>query len=588
MSTDRIVAIGLAIWTAVFLLLIAVPAAVMNLLFEGYAVTQGFNLLVERNFLSNNATLWAALGIYAVGVLVIGIAAAFKGHSSSRSGIVTAIIGGLGMAGAFVPWYYITWDNDKDLARFYNERTVFHVADLERPASSVVRLLEKDGKRAAAGDGQFCDLVGLHDVPSCIVEGDMLEREFEPRNASYGKAQTLLERTAGDTSRVDLLNESITYLYGPEPEAGVWSGFLDGVGKEQDPIGVAEWNGSDPDVRTCEFNGQHKLDRSFQGERGNSLPNLLADEFPHLVYNLNDVWGYCRDGSAVVVIPVLEHKHHAARSVLVPGGVLIFDGTSPFFRHQREVRAGELPGPVYPMSLAAFQRQQVEWAAGRKNRNPDRGSFGYEPTSVESQQGNNSEFLLRDPETGRLFWVTPLTPRNSDSEKLNAFSIIPADEVRGGHLNVLDVYSLNEDSPWAVNMISLQTQAIEYISSPHVDPFFKGNGGSIAEFTPVAANHWRGFGERGDIVKYRFDISPTGEFEPRVVVLNDYSGAPERVITGSGGNTPPPAEGAPAAPPTQPSTPTDCSGDPAALPVPVLAECIRQFADAIASRQNAA
>src|SRR6185436_13416809 len=104
------------------------------------------------------------------------------------------------------------------------------------------------------------------------------------------------------------------------------------------------------------------------------------------------------------------------------------------------VKADDYPGPVYPASLAARQRSQSAWAAGRENE--DRNGFGYEPATAEAQAGNVSEYLLRNSVTGRLEWVTPLTLRHSSSELFVAYAVSPADEVRSGSLNQLSVYVL--------------------------------------------------------------------------------------------------------------------------------------------------
>jgi hypothetical protein len=115
----------------------------------------------------------------------------------------------------------------------------------------------------------------------------------------------------------------------------------------------------------------------------------------------------------------------------------------PRFERLSSVEPGQLPGPVYPISLSRIQREEANWAAGRKWH--DNESFGYEPSNSETQNGNNADFLLKSKEDGRLYWVTPLTPNTSDSQLTIAYSVIPADRMQSGQLNDLVVYVMNDD-----------------------------------------------------------------------------------------------------------------------------------------------
>src|SRR5207249_990605 len=125
------------------------------------------------------------------------------------------------------------------------------------------------------------------------------------------------------TSKVDLMDASINYLPGTQPDSGVWTGILDGSGWQQPTEGVVTWNGRSNTATVCHF-GQHgdQFNRAFAGSRRNNLRNVLADRFPQLVYSDTDMWGQCVGGAPQIIIPVERQLGWANRSVLSPAGIL--------------------------------------------------------------------------------------------------------------------------------------------------------------------------------------------------------------------------------------------------------------------------
>lgn len=552
--------IPIALWTVALPLILGFIWVVIRVLFNGMSFRQTYNLWLQRSFLMDNAILWLVLLLWAVGCLVILI----LNFSSPTRTFKVAVIASIVIMGLFLSQLFLViWDNDKDEANVYNAATVFHVDDTAHPPPSVNKLL--DGARP--GNDQRCKLVGKHSTPSCIVQGSLPLQGFEPRVSSVQAAARIISKTAGDNPRVSPMDDTMTYLYGSGSGTGKWSAILDGSGREQDLYGVAEWDGVHP-ANVCTFKDGFTPDRAFSGARGNSLPNLLAEKFPNLFFNTVDVWGYCKGVQPVVVIPVSEQAHVSRRSYERPAGVLVYDGTSDFFRYQRSVTAGQFPGPVYPNTTAALQRERTQWAAGRKNM--DRFGFGYEVSSLDSQAGNASEYLLRSKADGHLYWVTPVTPRNSSSERIIAYTLVPADRVEGGTLNQLDVYSFSQTNPWNTDLQTLNQTAQNYM----VDnaPNFRTNGGTISEFTPMSPDLWRAFGEINGTVKYLLDISPSGKFEPKLIRLDETTGAPTETIDGG---TPTP--GIPA---------LNCGTSEKKLARSDLATCIKRFADELASRKG--
>lgn len=529
-------------------------------IFEGYAATQWIDQLMQANFWSGGALLWIWLLVGFIGSVVICSVDGFDypGIVSQRSLLVTATAFGLIAVLCAVQLGRVVWDNDKDLARYYNQATVFYAPDLHHVPDSLSRLVNG----ARTGDGTRCELIGKHDVPSCIKQGTLPEDGWEPRVGSLDGAKIAIKRRSGDIQKVSLEEDTMAYLNAWHGQPASWSGILNGGGINVPIGGVAQWTGEGQPT-LCLFDGQYKLDRAFGGGRSNSLDNLLADRYPGLNWNIQDVWGFCSDGQPIVVVPMIRKIYFKDRTVETAGGIVLVQGDHGHTKltYQPEVKAGQYPGPVYPMTLVATQRDQVSWAAGRENRK--RNGFGYEPASSEAQAGNVSEFLLRDKVTGRLQWVTPLTLRHSSSELFVAYVVSFADEVSDRQLNQLSVYVLDPNDPRRVNIDTLEADARNFFAQNAGT--FISNGGKLLEFTPVDGDIWRGFGELNGQVVYRLDISASSKIEPRLVSLEPGASTPDK--------------------PSEASN-TTCGKPLAHLTPSELTNCIRQLADELAKRQN--
>jgi hypothetical protein len=225
------------------------------------------------------------------------------------------------------------------------------------------------------------------------------------------------------------------------------------------------------------------------------------------------------------------------------------------------------------MSLVAHQREELVWAAGRKNK--DRGGFGYDPANAEIQAGNVSEYLLRNTATGRLEYVTPLTLANSSSELLVAYGISPADQVNAGSLNPYKVYVLAENDPRRVNLDTLTSKITTFLQN--YAQGFVSSKGRIVELTPVNGITWRAFGENQNIVVLRLDVDSRSGTTPTLVQL-------DQSLQLNGGNTGTGNSGTSSGPTT--ATPGSNCGSPVdKLTSKQLAQCLHQFANALAQRQ---
>ncbi|QIS09909.1 hypothetical protein [Nocardia arthritidis] len=465
---------------------------------------------------------------------------------------VLLMIGSLGVAGYFLV------NLDKNEGRFYTGATTFYVHDPEH-VPSALHLLADGGAKNTDG----CAIKGRHDVYGCLRQGDLPSAGWDPRIGSLDGAGVALSRATGDVQAVSLRTETITYLNG-KGDNGSWSGVLDGSGINVPLGGVAEWSGQGSATQ-CTFTGDYGIDRAFGGSRRNSLPNLLKERFPLIAYSMGDVWGYCDGKEPIVVIPVTTPIPWTHRTVDAPAGVITVRGDHGRVRldYLRDVAPGTLPGPVYPKSIAAHQRTETKWAAGREYMN--RNHFGFDPAHSGAQSGNVSEYLLRDKSTGRLQWVTPMTLRGSTSELFVAYAIIPADEVHRGSLNAQSVYALDDSDPRRINIDNLDADARSWLAANAGTVM--SNGGKLVEFTPIDGDTWRGFVEFNGRVAYRIDIAASRKTPVQLVRLDDT------------GDTGPPA---PSGPPN-----ADCGKALASLTPAQLAQCAKVFVDELANRQPA-
>lgn len=503
---------------------------------------------------------WVAIGL-------VGTAAIIVFHDDAytldfAAGAVTAIAA---VAVLAFPFTKAVWDNDKDGGRFYNRATTWHITDSANPPASLSYLL-----RGAHKQEDGCAYKSPADVPNCI-QVDKLPgiASWEGRTSSYASAQQMMAHAASPAPKVDVWDDTLTYLYGAPPKAGqadgpgTWTAVLDGSGKATPTYGIASWDGSSNSVKVaCRF-APGDFDRAFGGARGNSLPNWLHEKYPNLLLNAADVWGYCQGSKPVIVIPATRQVQTGNRTATTAAGVLVLTGDHGVrASYRRTVHAGELPGPAYPISLTETQREATEWAAGRKWRS--RASFGFEPTVDDVQGDNTSEYLLRGPD-GHLYYVTPLTPKASKSQAFIAYAVSPADASSDGHLNRLDVYVLPDGDPNIANLNALTNKATDAVRG--IDPTFLNTGGKLEEFTPLGGDMWRVYGVRRGLTEFYVDLSIIGRTEPRTVNV-------------SGGSTP----GQPNQPGKIPAATAACGKAPAQLSNKDLANCLGSLADELRRR----
>jgi hypothetical protein len=549
---------------------------IKHFLFGGYGQQdQSYILFLQAELFPHGSPLgatplfwiWVLVGLAGTLVIVAWLHRGRRGHRAGHRAVIVVTWAAIAASVAFM-WLGF-WNSDKDVARYYGQRTVFYATGLN-PAPSSLLALTSSARKTTGSSG--CDYVGTADVPSCVRIGPMPDFNWNPRTASREAADTVMSDSSALASQVNVMDASVHYLPDGNGGRGVWTAILDGSGTRP-AEGVAVWDGQSNTASICQFQGADSFDRAFNGQGGDSLGNLIAQKFPALTYDDDDIAGYCDGtGSAarpVIVIPVTRQIAWDDRTVLEPAGILVLRGSPsgrPSMTYQPAVRPGQYPCQVYPESIAVAQIDAAQWAAGRGNM--ENAGFGYQMTSVGTNSFNPGEYVLRSNANGRFYFVTPLTPRNSGSQAVVAYAVEPADETGQG-LNPLTIY-VQSDATNPVSMTVLVSRMTTYINQVAPALLTSGAGGQLEEVIPYGNGMWRGFVDIDGVTQDYIDMSGNASLAPMLYSLSGHLAA-----SGSA------AAGASSAAGT-----ASCGGNPAQMPASQLTRCIQQFAAALSQREQ--
>ncbi|HEX7484418.1 MAG TPA: hypothetical protein VF281_04700 [Candidatus Saccharimonadales bacterium] len=511
--------------------------------FRGFLNGIWFSWLFPNGWNIFMATPLFTVLVCAVIIFIAWIIRDVNESSPVVAGILTTVLVIVSLHAIFIRG---VWETEEKGARHYLQTTTFVVHDPNKMPDMLTKFGESNETFVK------------------VVAGD-LPSGWLSRVASATGARNVISKTGDAISNTELMLDTMTYIYG-EGQTGTWTAIRDG--KNQVNIyGVASWDGSGESVKTCEFTGDNELNRAFGGMWGTNLTNAIAGKYPLFTYDESDIWGYCDGDKPVIVIPGTKTVGYSTRTVDQANGVVTVVGSpsgEPVIEHDESVDPGEYPGPVYPQRLVNQQLSGIAWAAGRHLRMFE--NFGLETTSVSSQEGNNKNFLLKSATDGRLYWVTPLRPRSTDSQTLIAYSVTPADSIKTDQLNEQKVYILDSNDPRIVNLDNLQAKVIDKVRT--TDPgFFTGDSpGKIVEFLPVADDKWQVFAEVNGRVKYRIDVNVGAQITASVVSID--KDQPQTGETGS------------------PTSVTMTCDDPSSLDDARLAQCLAGLANELQKRQS--
>ncbi|MEU8438482.1 hypothetical protein AB0F18_37455 [Streptomyces sp. NPDC029216] len=266
------------------------------------------------------------------------------------------------------------------------------------------------------------------------------------------------------------------------------SGWLSGyeVGLVQDiPLG-----GTSRSQQRCSFDVD-VADARISGWYGHNLGREISERKRWVRFDADDAYVTCSGDTPLVVVPL---KRQTGLLVVTerPAGVALYDGRTGKVTITTDT--APVPGPSYPLSLAARQREATAAVGSFADWWFERS--GWDASEDGANAGNDSEFTLRYAETsGRSAYVTPLTPQGEASSVV-AVSTVPARH-EGGGLAPLTVHRL--DPTWS------SPKAIVALIKAEYRDVCCYNDDQVFEVVPTGGTTWTAtIGSEQDI-RYRVE-----------------------------------------------------------------------------------
>ncbi|MEW1632980.1 hypothetical protein AB0469_02790 [Streptomyces sp. NPDC093801] len=266
------------------------------------------------------------------------------------------------------------------------------------------------------------------------------------------------------------------------------SGWLSGyeVGLEQDvPLG-----GTSRSQQRCAFDVD-VADARISGWFDHNLGRKISEQKRWVRFKAGDAYVTCSGETPIVVVPL---KRQTGFLVVTerPAGVALYNGRTGKVTITTDTEA--VPGPSYPVSLAARQREAVAAVGSFTDWWFERS--GWDASEDGANAGNDSEFTLRyGDSSGRSAYVTPLTPQGEASSVV-AVATVPA-HYQGSGLAPLTVHRL--DPTWS------SPKAIVALIKAEYRDVCCYNDDQVFEVVPTGGTTWTAtIGSEQDI-RYRVE-----------------------------------------------------------------------------------
>jgi hypothetical protein len=346
----------------------------------------------------------------------------------------------------------------------------------------------------------LCATLGLVIIPTVIVHNGLTEpkvisaatKETEAPQATYKMrvaypvaVSRAVKMLPGDLVGVERTSDG-KFTTETVYVDGAWTTILPAATAGRGYVGVASLHNGVLEV--CKWDGEGSGLRF--GAFGNSLERAIRERVAsaygalnRVEFRLDDVYGYCKDNKPFVVVPLVESVGYAP-VVTVPAGVALLtsDKTVKVFS---TVGRGAVPGPVYPLSVAASQLDATrgnsdDWSLVKS------GQVGYEDTGSElgdPNAGNTGQFLLQNESTLGWDYVTPLT-RAGGSASIVGTAVVEADHVTRGVFNPLVVHRTPAVGSFATEVGDVFTTYADIATA------LATKVATVREFTPVGPQEW--------------------------------------------------------------------------------------------------
>lgn len=338
----------------------------------------------------------------------------------------------------------------------------------------------------------------LLDQSHVTTERDAATLSYAPR-APLDVADAVGPRNLGATTG----NRELAYTY--LPADGEWTGLVArrgiGVGYEKTQVMRLPLTGgvTTKDVAFCTFNAN--AGRRLEGMLpGNSLDLTIANQTgPTVTWDHGDAFAACEDGTPRVFQPLVKWTGFPFPHP-VAAGVAIYDGHTGTLTVKDTIDAGT---PVYPMSLAARQRDALKASGSFWDYVFDRAGYRDTASDEDDPNGENrSEISLeRDDGTGQ--YVTPLTVPGSSSSVVGV-SAIDSGTVNAGQVAPLTIHLWKNGATRAANSAIAQQITGDKLQG------YKATGLKVFEIVPAEHGAWRATVGKTQSVLYVASVSPDG------------------------------------------------------------------------------
>ncbi|MFE2141161.1 hypothetical protein ACFXA3_05280 [Streptomyces sp. NPDC059456] len=300
-----------------------------------------------------------------------------------------------------------------------------------------------------------------------------------------GKAQAAphLGDVTGEISDITYLPDSNRFATLVE-RRGWLAGYE--VGLVQDiPLG-----GNGRNRQRCSFDVD-TADARIGGWFTHNLGRKISAQKRWVRFDADDAYVTCSGDTPIVVVPL---KRQTGILVVTerPAGLALYDGRTGKVTITSDATAA--PGPTYPLSLAARQREGTAAVGSFSDWWFERS--GWDASEDGANAGNDSEFTLQYRDgSGRSAYVTPLTPQGEASSVV-AVSTVPTRH-QGGRLAPMTVHRL--DPTW-----SSPKALVELIKAEYRDVCCY-NDDRVFEVVPTGGSTWTATIGSEQNIRYRVE-----------------------------------------------------------------------------------
>lgn len=291
--------------------------------------------------------------------------------------------------------------------------------------------------------------------------------------------------------------------------------------------------------RTCAFSPRANLAMDNVGI--NDLEAEIIWRKPGVMIDPSDAYAYCDGERPVVVVPLKYLVGTWPSMIEASAGVAVYDGITGQLEVREHVKAGEIPGPVYPMSLSRQAYDSTKSMGSFPQWLFD--AIGFSDTASDAGDPNAENVgdfhLVRADGSGSDF-VTPLT-KQGVSTAISGIGAVAANEASAGKVNKYVIHELPKVRP------SNSSLAVRIKDTFGTDVPWQ-NGSRIFEISPVSQEEWVGSIGLKQSVSFRVRAFLDGR-----LCLEGPGGAQIKCVGADGVVEQPPA---PPAPPAEPQKTT--------------------------------